>query len=86
MAWAWTACLAASLVCSAAFAAEGDAEETPAEPPSEVALKLEQARKEIDQLNYTEAQQVLLGIVQSGKASAEQLSSAYCPRTLFTWR
>jgi hypothetical protein len=42
-----------------------------------VALQLEQARKEIDQLNYTEAQQVLLGVVQSGKANAEQLSSAY---------
>lgn len=78
VAWAWTACLAASLVWSSAgFAAEGDAEEKPAEPPSEVALKLEQAMKELEQLNYTEAQQVLLGVIQSGKANPEQLSKAY---------
>lgn len=78
LAWACAACLATSLAwSSAAFAAEGDAEEQPAEPPSEVALKLEQALKQIEQLNYTEGQQMLLAIIESGKANSEQLSKAY---------
>jgi hypothetical protein len=61
------------------LAAEGDAaaEAAPSEPPSEVTLKLDQAMKEIGQLNYTEGQQILLGVIQSGKANAEQLSKAY---------
>lgn len=81
---ACAACLIASVGWSASgLAAEGDAAEgaaaeaAPAEPPSEIALKLEQALKEIGQLNYTEAQQMLLAVIQSGKANAEQLSKAY---------
>jgi hypothetical protein len=58
-------------------AAEAGAEAAPAAPPSETALKLEQALKEIGQLNYTEAQQGLLAVIQSGKANAEELSKAY---------
>jgi hypothetical protein len=72
--------LATSLAWSGlGLAAEGDAEAeaAPAEPPSEVTLKLDQAIKEIGQLNYTEGQQILLGVIQSGKANAEQLSKAY---------
>ena len=83
LAWACAACLATALAWSTTgVAADGDAAdgagaETPAAPPSEVALKLEQALKEIEQLNYTEAQQGLLAVIQSGKAKPEELSKAY---------
>jgi len=39
--------------------------------------KLEQAVKDVEQLNYGEAQQLLLAIVGSGRANSEQLAKAY---------
>jgi hypothetical protein len=39
--------------------------------------KLEQAVKHVEQLNYPDARQLLFDVVQSGKATAEQLAQAY---------
>lgn len=81
--------LAASLVLGSfapavARAAEGEAEAAaaeadaaPAAPVTEETAKLEQAVKNVEQLNYTEAQQQLLAIVASGRANSEQLAKAY---------
>lgn len=59
--------------------ASGDEPSTAEEaaPVGEAGVKLEQAVKQLEQLNYTEAQQTLLGIVQSGQALPEQLAQAY---------
>jgi hypothetical protein len=46
-------------------------------PKTEEDVKLEQASKLIEQLNYNDARQVLFGIVESGRANADQLSKAY---------
>lgn len=48
-----------------------------AAPLGEAGVKLEQAVKQLEELNYTEAQQTLLGVVQSGQALPEQLAQAY---------
>ncbi len=53
------------------------AEEAPSAPPSEAALKLDEAKKQVEQLDYPAAQQSLFDVVQSGKASAEELAQAY---------
>jgi len=43
----------------------------------EQATKLEQAVKQVEQLSYTEAQQVLFDIIRSGEATPEQMAQAY---------
>jgi hypothetical protein len=53
------------------------AEEAPSAPPSEAANKLEQAKKQVEQLDYPAAQQSLFDVVQSGKATSEELAQAY---------
>jgi hypothetical protein len=57
--------------------AEGAAAAAPAEVANEETAKLERATKEIAQLNYPEAQKLLFEVVQSGRATPEQLSKAY---------
>jgi hypothetical protein len=67
--WLGTASLVASLCLAAgpAYAAdEGDQ-----------AAKLEQAVKQVEQLSYQEAQQLLFDVVRSGQATSEQLAQAY---------
>jgi hypothetical protein len=44
---------------------------------SEAAAKLEQAGKALEALNYTEAQQILFQVTQSGAATVDQLAQAY---------
>jgi hypothetical protein len=48
-----------------------------AAPVGEAGVKLEQAVKQLEQLNYTEAQQTLLAVIQSGQAMPDQLAQAY---------
>jgi hypothetical protein len=55
-------------------AAKGEAAST---PQSEVGGKIEQAKKQIEQLDYTAAQQGLFEVVQSGEATSEELAQAY---------
>jgi len=58
-------------------AGSGADDKAAAAPKTEEDTKLELARKQVDQLNYSDARQVLFGIVESGKATSEQLSKAY---------
>jgi hypothetical protein len=76
--WLGVAALVTSLALQpgVAAAAEGDAEAKTVAPSAE-ALKLEQAAKLMAQLNYSEVQQLLLGVVESGHATSEELSKAY---------
>jgi hypothetical protein len=76
--WIAGVVLAAGIALSGgtAAAADGDAE-AKAEPPNEETAKLEQAVKDIEQLNYPEAQKLLFAVVESGHATSEQLSKAY---------
>jgi hypothetical protein len=60
-----------------AEAAAPEAEAAPATPVNDQTAKLEQAVKDVEQLNYVEAQQQLLAIVSSGRANSEQLAKAY---------
>lgn len=53
------------------------AAEAPSAPPSEAANKLEEAKKQVEQLDYPAAQQSLFDVVQSGKATSEELAQAY---------
>lgn len=53
------------------------AEEAPSAPPSEVTTKINAAKAQIDQLDYTGAQQALFQVVQSGKATSAELAQAY---------
>lgn len=80
--------VAATLLCSVALtpalagAQEGSSEdEKPtseqAAPVGEAGVKLELGVKQLEELNYTEAQQTLLQVVQSGQAMPEQLAQAY---------
>ncbi len=79
--WLGVLVLAAGLCVrpDVARAQEGAAAEKPASaaPAGEVASKLEQATKQIEQLNYPDAQQLLFDVVRSGKAASEQLALAY---------
>ena len=52
-------------------------EEAPSAPPSEVQLEIDMAAKQVEQLDYPAAQQSLLGVVQSGKATSAELAQAY---------
>jgi hypothetical protein len=52
-------------------------DEAPSAPPSEVTAKIDAAKKQIEQLDYTAAQQALFEVVQSGKATTEELAQAY---------
>lgn len=62
----------------AAWAAEGEGENAaPSEPPSPEGAKLEQAGKMLEELNYTEAQQLSFEVVKSGNATPDQLAQAY---------
>jgi hypothetical protein len=71
-------CLQSGLVHAQEEApAEGAAEEAPSAPPTEVQLKLDQATKQIEQLDYPAAQQSLFDVVQSGKATSAELAQAY---------
>jgi hypothetical protein len=61
----------------AAASEEAAAEEAPPAPPTEVQLKIDQAAKQIEQLDYPAAQQSLFDVVQSGKATSAELAQAY---------
>jgi hypothetical protein len=67
--WLGTASLLASICLGAQPA--GAAEE------GDQAAKLEQAVKQVEQLSYQEAQQLLFDVVRSGQATPEQLAQAY---------
>jgi hypothetical protein len=56
---------------------EAASEEAPAAPPSEVTTKIDAAKAQIDQLDYTGAQQALFEVVRSGKATSAELAQAY---------
>jgi hypothetical protein len=60
-----------------AAAADAASEEAPSAPPSEVTTKIEAAKSQIGQLDYTGAQQALFEVVQSGKATSAELAQAY---------
>jgi hypothetical protein len=57
-------------------AAEASAEAASA-PPSEVTVKIDEAKKLIEQLDYGRAQEALFAVVQMGKATPEELAQAY---------
>ncbi len=68
------------LHAGSASAQDEAASEEPAEPsapPTEVQLKIDQATKQIEQLDYPAAQQSLFDVVQSGKATSTELAQAY---------
>jgi len=72
------AALGLLLGSGSAFAAdEAKPDSAAAEPQNEETGKLDQAVKAIEQLNYTEAQQLLFAVVQSGHATSGQLAKAY---------
>ena len=72
------AALGLLVASGSAFAAdEAKPDSAAAEPQNEETAKLDQAVKAIEQLNYTEAQQLLFAVVQSGHATSEQLAKAY---------
>lgn len=72
------AALGLLLGSGSAFAAdEAKPDSAAAEPQNEETGKLDQAVKAIEQLNYTEAQQLLFSVVQSGHATSGQLAKAY---------
>jgi hypothetical protein len=72
------AALGLLLGSGSAFAAdEAKPDGAAAEPQNAETGKLDQAVKAIEQLNYTEAQQLLFAVVQSGHATSEQLAKAY---------
>jgi hypothetical protein len=72
------AALGLLLGSGSAFAAdEAKADSAAAEPQNEETAKLDQAVKAVEQLNYTEAQQLLFAVVQSGHATSGQLAKAY---------
>jgi hypothetical protein len=60
-----------------AAAQDGASEEAPSAPPSEVTTKIDAAKSQIGQLDYTGAQQTLFEVVQSGKATSAELAQAY---------
>jgi hypothetical protein len=62
---------------SALAAEEVKPDSASAEPQNAETGKLDQATKAIEQLNYTEAEQLLFAVVQSGHATSEQLAKAY---------
>lgn len=81
-----TLALAGLLLCSApgialaqdeAAAEDAASEEAPSAPPSEVTTKIDAAKSQIGQLDYTGAQQTLFEVVQSGKATSAELAQAY---------
>jgi hypothetical protein len=69
-------CLHAGLALAQEEGAAAEEGEAPA-PPSEVQLKIDQAAKQIEQLDYPAAQQSLFDVVQSGKATSAELAQAY---------
>jgi hypothetical protein len=52
-------------------------EEAPSAPPSEVTVKIDEAKKLIEQLDFARAQEALFAVVQTGKATPEELAQAY---------
>jgi hypothetical protein len=72
-------CLESGLAFAQEDAASEEAasEEAPSAPPTEVQLKIDQATKQIEQLDYPAAQQSLFDVVQSGKATSAELAQAY---------
>ena len=79
--WAAVGCVLVAGFCfvpSAAFAQEGGEDAEAAEAPKTAAgAKIDEAKQQIEQLDYTGAQQTLLGVVQSGAATSEELAQAY---------
>jgi hypothetical protein len=61
----------------AAAADPGKAGAASADPQNEETAKLDQAVKNIEQLNYPEAQKLCFAVIESGHATPEQLSKAY---------
>jgi hypothetical protein len=78
--WVGAVALAAGLWAHGSLAhAQDEAakDETESAPLSAVGAKIEQAKKQIEQLDYNTAQQTLFEVVQSGAATSEELSQAY---------
>lgn len=61
----------------AAGAEEASADAAKEAPLSAQGAKLAQASKALEQLNYSEAQQLSFDVVQSGKATSDELAQAY---------
>jgi len=62
---------------SAALAQEAAAEAEAEAPKTEVGEKIERAKKQIEQLDYTSARQSLFDAIQAGQATTEELALAY---------
>lgn len=62
---------------SVALAQEAAAEAEAEAPKTEVGEKIERAKKQIEQLDYTSAQQSLFDAIQAGQATTEELAQAY---------
>jgi hypothetical protein len=80
--WVGVAVLAVTIWGQAepAFAQDEAAEpsaEAASAPPSEVTVKIDEAKKLIEQLDYGRAQEALFAVVQMGKATPEELAQAY---------
>lgn len=80
--WLGAAALAAGLWAMPVVAvAQDDAaeagEEAPSPPPSEVTVKVDAAKAQIDQLDYAGARRALFEVVRSGQATAAELAQAY---------
>lgn len=57
--------------------AQDESAEAAEAPKSEVSEKVDRAKKQIEQLDFTGAQQTLFDAVQAGKATSEELAQAY---------
>ena len=77
--WMLAVALAAGTWAEAGVAqAQDDSSEAAADAPkTEVGAKIDEAKKHIEQLDYTAAQQSLFAAVQSGQATSEELAQAY---------
>jgi len=78
--WLGAVALTAGLWAHAGLASAQDEaakDEAASEPQSAVGAKIDQAKKQIEQLDYTTAQQTLFEVVQSGAATSDELSQAY---------
>jgi len=78
--WLAAGALSVGLMASVGVARAQDeaaSSEEEAKPATESGQKIDQAKKQIEQLDYSGAQELLFQVVQSGKATSEELSQAY---------
>ena len=78
--WIAAGALSIGLMVSAGVAHAQDeaaSSEEEAKPATESSTKIEQAKKQIEQLDYSGAQDLLFQVVQSGQATSEELAQAY---------